>query len=234
MVRDPAVPVFLPHVVSAFLKHVRIIQDPSTLDMICQLILELHYVEDADPVLNSTRGSIMRFTAPPDEVLGLIAEGLYLLRYSYEISPSPFHNLSNSASSLLDLLVACVEGDTFSGASTPQVTLALSLAHELDQIMAVQENIKQHLNTLTVGLSMTLSDSSRQLENVEMFANFQTTPSRRDTSGPNPGLDLMTGSLIMNRLVCLSVYYSCVFTHDGDFRSPNVPPKVAQDVRQSQ
>ncbi|KIJ40133.1 hypothetical protein M422DRAFT_780814 [Sphaerobolus stellatus SS14] len=187
-------PVQLWHVVRAFLKHVRTIHDPSTMDMICRLILDLHYGIHLGPL-----GSLVPYTESANDLLANISDAIYLLRISYDIPASPFHNLIGSSSNLLSLLLACI-GDLTS-ASTAQLTLTLSSVHELLQIVTLEDNVRNDLDTLLLTLSLLLGDSTRQAEDAEMFANFQMTPSRQDTTGPNPSFDILSGSLIMNRLV---------------------------------
>lgn len=164
--------------------------------MICRLILNLHYETQSPPF-----GSLIPFSALPSEHLHIISDALYLLRLSYEFPASPFHSLTASASELLVLLLTCV-GD-MSEVSATQATMLLSVVHDVLQVVALQDNVRQALETFLLSLSMLLGDGTKQAEEAEtMFASFQMTPGKHDTVGPNPSLDLLSGSLIIGRLVC--------------------------------
>ena len=165
--------------------------------MICRLILNLHYETQGPPL-----GSLIPFSELPSELLHTISDALYLLRLSYEFPASPFHNLTASASELLILLLTCV-GD-MSEVSAAQATVLLSLVHDVLQVVALQHDVRQALDSFLLSLSMLLGDSTKQAEEAEMFASFQLTPGKHESVGPNPSLDLLTGSLIMSRLVCAS------------------------------
>jgi mediator of RNA polymerase II transcription subunit 5 len=163
--------------------------------MVCRLILNLHY-ESHVPAL----GSLIPFSEHPSELLNTISDLLYLLRLSYAFPVSPFHQLTTSVSELLIQLLAYV-GD-MSDVTTSQATELLSLVHEVLQAVALDENVRQALDSFLLSLSLILGDGTRQADEAEMFASFQlSTPSRHDTTGPNPSFDLLSGSLIMGRLV---------------------------------
>ncbi|KAF8503938.1 mediator complex subunit Med5-domain-containing protein [Hysterangium stoloniferum] len=195
---DPQIPLHLWQLLPAFLKNVRSptssLHDPSSLDMVCRLILNLHYESHA-PAL----GSLIPFAEHPSELLNTISDLLYLLRLSYEFSASPFHQLTTSASELLLQLLAYV-GD-MSDVTTSQATVLLSLVHVVLQVVTLDENVRNALDSFLLSLSLILGDGTRQADEAEMFASFQLTPSRHETAGPNPSLDLLSGSLIMARLV---------------------------------
>ena len=196
-VADPSFPVHLWHLLPAFLRSVRSpnLHDASTMHMICRLILNLHYETQKPPL-----GSLIPFSELPSELLHTISDALYLLRLSYEFPASPFHSLTASASELLIILLTCV-GD-MSEVSATQATVLLSLVHDVLQVVALQHDVRQALDSFLLSLSMLLGDGTKQAEEAEMFASFQLTPGKQEPVGPNPSLDLLTGSLIMSRLVC--------------------------------
>jgi mediator of RNA polymerase II transcription subunit 5 len=196
-VTDENFPVNLWHLLPAFLRSVRATEhDASTLDMLCQLILNLHYESQAPPL-----GSLVPYSELLSELLDTISDSLYLLRLSYEFAASPFHHLTASASDLLILTLSCVVD--MSEVSTAQATVLLSEVHDVLQIVSLQDNVRQALDSFLLSLSMLLGDGTKQAEEAEMFASFQLTPGKQDVVGPNPSLDLLTGSLIMARLVSL-------------------------------
>jgi len=164
------------------------------MDMVCQLILNLHYESQAPPL-----GSLIPYSELPSELLDVISDSLDLLRLSYGFPASPFHRLTASASELLMLILSCV-GD-ISEVSTAQATVLLSDVHDVLQIVALQPNVRQALDSFLLSLSMLLGDGTKQAEEAEMFASFQLSPGKQDMVGPNPSLDLLTGSLLMARLV---------------------------------
>lgn len=192
---DTVIPVQLHQLLAVFLRNARPpnIHDPSTLDMICRLILTLHYDSSLPP-----GGSLIPFSISPTQLLSIISDALSLLRLSYEFTVSPFHQLSSSASELVNLLLTCV-GD-ISNASTTQVSILLSQVHELLQVNPLEPGIRHALDSFLLVLSLAFGDGSRQVEEAEIFSNFQLTP-RPDSNDPNPSLDLLTGAMIMNRLV---------------------------------
>jgi mediator of RNA polymerase II transcription subunit 5 len=195
-VSDPSIPVQLWSLLPPFLRAVRstTIHDASTMHMICRLILDLHYEGQGPPL-----GSLVPFSELPSELLHTISDALYLLRLSYEFPASPFHSLTATSSELLIHLLTCV-GD-MSDVLATQATVLLSVVHDVLQIVALQDNVRQALDSFLLSLSMLLGDGTKQAEEAEMFASFQLTPGKLETGGPNPSLDLLTGSLIMGRLV---------------------------------
>lgn len=196
-VSDPTIPVQLWTLVPSFLRSVRstTIHDASTMRMVCRLILNLYYETQGPPL-----GSLISFSELPNDLLHIISDALYLLRLSYEFPDSPFHNLTTTVSELFVHLLSCV-GD-MSEVSATQATVLLSVVHDVLQVVALQDNVRQALDSFLLSLSLLLGDGTKQAEEAEMFASFQLTPGKLETGGPNPSLDLLTGSLIMSRLVC--------------------------------
>ncbi|KAF8585572.1 hypothetical protein K439DRAFT_1409940 [Ramaria rubella] len=196
-ITDHGLPIRVWHLLPAFLRSIRASDrhhDASTLDMICRLILNLHYETQGPPL-----GSLIPFSELPSELLNTISDSLYFLRLSYEFSASPFHHLTASASELSILILSCV-GD-ISEVSATQATVLLSVVHDVLQVVALEDNVRQALESFLLSLSMLPGDGTKQAEEAEMFASFQLTPGKSETAGPNPSLDLLTGSLILGRLV---------------------------------
>lgn len=196
-VADPVIPVQLYQLLTAFLRNSRPpnIHDPSTLDMICRLILAMHYDSNMPP-----SGSLIPFPVLPAQLLSTISDALSLLRLSYEFTASPFHQLPTSAAELVMVLLSCVGSVSSLNVSTTQVSILLSQVHEVLQVIPLETDIRHELDSFLLVLSLLLGDGSRQVEEAEIFSNFQLTP-RPDANDPNPSLDLLTGALIMNRLV---------------------------------
>lgn len=145
-------------------------------------------------------GSLIPYPTLPTQLLSTISDSLSLLRLSYEFSASPFHQLPTSAAELAILLLSCVGNLSNLTVSTTQVSILLTQVHEVFQVIPPGSDIRHALDSFLLVLSLLLGDGSRQAEEAEMFSNFQLTP-RPDANGPNPSLDLLTGALIMNRLV---------------------------------
>ncbi|GJJ08871.1 hypothetical protein Clacol_003091 [Clathrus columnatus] len=194
---DPHIPVQLYQLLSVFLRMSRplSIHEPSNLDMICRLILILHY----DSHMPAS-GSLVPYSAPPAELLSTISNSLSLLRLSYDFPTSPFHQLPTSAAELVILLFSCVENLSSLVVSTSQVSFLLSQVHEVLQVIPLGANIRHSLDSFLLALSLLLNEGFRPVEETQVFTNFQLTP-RPDANESNLSMDLLTGTLIMNRLV---------------------------------
>lgn len=193
--------------------------------MICHLILSLHYESQVSPL-----GSLIPYSELPSELLGTISDSLYLLRLSYELPASPFHHLTASASELLIVILSCL-GD-ISEVSNAQATIILSDVHDVLQVVALRADVRHALDSFLLSLSMLLGDGTKQAEEAELFASFQLTPGKQDTVGSSQGLDLLTGSLAMARLVSTDTICSICQPGSRKYRFSTVPLAAARAVNQ--
>ncbi|KAI5123762.1 hypothetical protein M0805_000352 [Coniferiporia weirii] len=187
----------LPAFVSTFVEAAESpnLHDTSTLDMLCRLIQEEQYSSGLPPdqsLLNVHDHSTPR-------VLEITHGCLSLLRVSYSLPISPFHNLTSSASQLVVLVLSCV-GD-MSTVSTAQAMMHYAEVLEILQISQLNSEIRAVLETFALSLSMVLGDDAKMAQEAQLMQTLQLSLGKGDILGPNSQSDLVTCSLLLRYLV---------------------------------
>ena len=173
----------------------------STLDMLCKLALDCHY----DPLLNPS-GSPPFPKDPPIVISDAVRNGMALLKIACEISSTHFHELTESASSLLLLLLASVS-DYVAAQFTPnQIVTHIADARDLASHPRIPPHTKQMLEQFALSLSFLLGDDAKAAREAQMM---HSTLGRSQTIVPNSDSDIVSCSLLLRSLVTQSLSLTC-------------------------
>ncbi|KAH8120455.1 mediator complex subunit Med5-domain-containing protein [Phellopilus nigrolimitatus] len=187
----------LPIFVSTFVEAAKSpnLHDSSTLDMLCRLVQEEHFSSGLPP-----DQSLLSFhdTLAP-RTLEIVHGGLALLRVSYTLPSSPFHNLTSSASQLVILLLSCI-GD-MSSVSTAQAMMHYAEVLEMLQTLQLNGEIRTVLETFALSLSMILGDDAKMAQEAQLMQTLQLSLGKGDILGPNSHSDIVTCSLLLRHLM---------------------------------
>jgi mediator of RNA polymerase II transcription subunit 5 len=185
--------------VSTFLQAARslTLQSPATLDLLCKVALETHYMSRMPPI-----GSLVPFAELPVNVLGTIHDAILLLKIAYTLPPSDFHQLTLTASNLVLLLLSCASD--FSQLSTTQAMTYFTDTTDLLQIARIPLELRQGLESFALSLISVLGDDAKVARETQMMHSIQIPLGNNiDASGPTSENDTVTFSLFFHNLVRL-------------------------------
>lgn len=186
----------LSHFVAAFLKATKSpnLHDTATVNMLCRLIQEEYYSTG----LSAEKVLIHVDDTSISETLETIHDALDLLRTTFTLPSSPFHNPVSSASQLVRLLLSCV-GD-MNALSTSEAMVHYANVLEIMQLQ-LDADVRAALEGFALSLSMVLGDDAKMAQEAQMMHTLQMTLGKGDISGPNSQSDLVTCSLVLRYLV---------------------------------
>lgn len=174
-----------------------LLQSPTTLDMLCKVVLETHYASRMQPI-----GSIVAADEQPINVLSTIHDAILLLKMAYTLPPSEFHHLTLTTSELLTMLLSCTSD--FTPLSTGQAMSYFTETTDLLQVLQLSQGLRHSLENFALSLSLVLGDDSKVAREAQMMHPIQMT------LGSKPNLltattenDTVTFSLFFHHLVRL-------------------------------
>lgn len=172
-----------------------LLQSPTTLDMLCKVVLETHYISRMQPI-----GSIVASDEPPINVLATIHDAILLLKMAYTLPPSEFHHLTSSASELLTILLSCTSD--FTQLSTGQAMSYFTETTDLLQVLQISQGLRHSLETFALSLSLVLGDDSKVAREAQMMHPIQMSLGHKPTmlTGASEN-DTVTFSLFFHHLV---------------------------------
>ncbi|THH04163.1 hypothetical protein EW145_g5729 [Phellinidium pouzarii] len=187
----------LPVFVSTFVESAKSpnLHDASTLDMLCRLIQEEHYSSGLPP----EQSLLSIHNSMTSRVLEIVHGSLSLLRVSYTLPSSPFHDLTSSASQLVMLVLSCV-GD-MSSVSTAQAMMHYAEVLEILQTSQLNNEMRSVLETFALSLNMILGDDAKMAQEAQLMQTLQLSLGKGDILGPNSHSDLVTCSLLLRHFV---------------------------------
>ena len=165
------------------------LRNAATLDLLCRVVLDHHYATGLPPM-----GSLIPFGEPLTRLLSTVQCAMGLLKTSFELPVSNYHQLSNSASELLVLLLSCV--DDVSQISASQAVLYFAEADDLLQHVRIPAPARAVLESFAVSLTMILGDDAKLTRETQMIHTLQST-----VLGSSSETDIVTCSLVLNHLV---------------------------------
>ncbi|KDR85067.1 hypothetical protein GALMADRAFT_218149 [Galerina marginata CBS 339.88] len=179
--------------VSTFLQAARSsdLHIPATLDTLCRLALDAHYPSGQPPI-----GSVVPFNESPTVVLGTVHDALALLRTSFTLPSSQFHQLTRSVSELVILLLSCVSD--LSQVSTSQAMLHFSDVNDLLTNYSLRSDVRHVLDTFVLSLSLLIGDDVKAAREAQMMHTMQFTLGKGDILGPSSDTDVITLGLLLN------------------------------------
>ncbi|KAL5495140.1 NUT1 [Sanghuangporus weigelae] len=187
----------LPALVVLFLEPSRLsnLHDTSTLSMLCRLIQEEHYASALPP----EQSLLSAQNASTSKVLDLVNGALGLLRVSYTLPTSSFHNPIPSTSQLVMLLLSCVSDMT--SVTTAQARQLFLEVNETLQMIQLDGELRAVLESFALSLSMILGDDAKMAQELQQTQSLQLSLGKGDVFGPNSQTDIVTCSLMLRSLV---------------------------------
>ncbi|KXN89959.1 Mediator of RNA polymerase II transcription subunit 5 [Leucoagaricus sp. SymC.cos] len=167
----------------------------ATLDLLCQVALEAHYTSGMAPI-----GSIVSFAETPVTILNKIQDAMALLRTTYTLPISHFHQVTSSASQLTVLLLSCVSD--FSQISNTQAAMHYTDANDLLTTYRLEPEVRQMLETFVISLSISMGDDVKAAREAQMIQSMQLSMGKTDTQGSDS--DVITFGLIFHQWESLS------------------------------
>ncbi|GJE87594.1 mediator complex subunit Med5-domain-containing protein [Phanerochaete sordida] len=204
---DPALIAYLRHAIqdgllslatfiSTFLSAARSIElrNVSTLDTLCRLALDCHYASGMPPM-----GSIVSFTQSLPVVFSTVLDATALLRTAHDLPQTHLHQLTNTASELLILLLSTI-GDV------SQIPVPLGMMFLQDMVEMTHTGFRltpttRHvLDQFTFALHNSIGDDASN--ETQMVHTFQLSFGKADAvSGPSSGKDIITCGLLLHNMV---------------------------------
>lgn len=166
---------------------------PATLDTLCRVALDAHYSSGLPPI-----GSVILYDESPTTVLGIVQDALALLRTAHSLPLSHFHQLTNSASELVILLLSCVSD--ISQVSTAQAMVHFADANDLLRNFRLAQDVRQVLETFVLSLSLLVGDAKAARE-AQIMHTIQLALGKGNFHGPSSETDIITFSLVFHHLV---------------------------------
>lgn len=187
----------LPAFIVSFLEPSKLpsLHDTSTLSMLCRLILEEHYASALPP----EQSLLGPQNATTSKVLDLVDGALGLLRISYTLPTSSFHNPIPSASQLVMLLLSCVSDMT--SVTTAQARKLFLVVNEILQMIQLDGELRAVLESLSLSLSLILGDDAKMAQELQQTQSLQLSLGKGDVFGPNSQTDIVSCSLLLRSLV---------------------------------
>ena len=188
----------IPTFVTTFLQAARsaTFHSPATLDILCKVVLDAHDASDGP-----TLGSILSTKMPPLTIFATIHDAVVLLKTAFTFPASSFHELTNSASELLIVLISCASD--FSQLTTGQAMNYWNDITELQQ-MPLDPHVRQVLDNFTFSLSLVLGDDAKINREAQMMHSIQISlGSKTDSLAPASEYETTTFCLFFDNLVCL-------------------------------
>jgi len=164
----------------------------ATLDLLCQVALEAHYRSEMAPI-----GSVVSFAETPATILNKIQDAMALLRTTYTLPISPFHQLNNSASQLTALLLSCVSD--FSQISNTQAAMLYTDVNDLLTSYQLETEIRPMLETFGFSLSLSMGDDVKAAREAQMIQSMQLSMGKTDVQGSDS--DIITFGLTFHEWV---------------------------------
>ncbi len=172
------------------------LQEASTLDNLCRLILNHHYASGLSP-----NSSFMRVNDSTSDVMPVVHDSLALLRATNQIPSSPYHALTSSAGQLAMLLIHCV-GD-LSQVSNQQIVISYATVLDILQSTRLDGDVRNGLENLMMSLSLLIGDDVKMAQEVQVMQTMQVSLGRTDATGSNTPTDLASCSFLLRHLVNL-------------------------------
>ncbi|GLB36220.1 putative mediator complex subunit Med5 [Lyophyllum shimeji] len=167
---------------------------PATLDTLCRFALDAHYSSGLPPI-----GSVVSYKESQITVLGIVQDALALLRTAHSLPLSHFHQLTNSASELVILLLSCVSD--ISQVSTAQAMVHFADANDLLQNFRLTQDVRQVLETFVLSLSLLIGDDAKAAREAQIMHTIQLALGKGNFHGPGSETDIITFSLVFHHLV---------------------------------
>lgn len=204
---DPALIAYLRHAIqgdmlslatfiSTFLSAARSLelQNVSTLDMLCRLALDCHYSSGRSPI-----GSIIPISQPVPLVFNTVLDATALLRTAHTLPQSQFHQLTNSASELLILLLSTI-GDVSQIPTPLGIMFLQDMAEMTHASFRLPPTTRHVLDQFTFALHSAVGDDAAR--ETQMMHTLQLTFGKGDAvSGTSSGKDIITPGLLLHNLV---------------------------------
>ncbi|EKM61173.1 uncharacterized protein PHACADRAFT_134473 [Phanerochaete carnosa HHB-10118-sp] len=182
--------------ISTFLSAARSLelQNVSTLDMLCRLALECHYSSGMPPI-----GSVVSFTQPLPVVFSTVLDATALLRIAHTLPQTHLHQLTNSASELLILLLSTV-GDVSQIPTPLGIMFLQDMAEMTPAGFRLSPATRHVLDQFTFALHNAIGDDAAR--ETQMMHTLQLTFGKGDAvSGTSSGKDIITCGLLLHNLV---------------------------------
>jgi mediator of RNA polymerase II transcription subunit 5 len=169
---------------------------PATVDMLVRLALEAHYSSGLLPI-----GSLVSFSESPIVVLGSVQDAFALLRTAHSFPMSTMHQLTNSASELVILLLSCVSDMPFAQVSTAQAIVYFEDAHDILSSINLTPSVRQVLEQFVLSLGLLIGDDAKAAREAQMMHTIQMALGKSDILGPSSDTDIISCSLLLHHLV---------------------------------
>ena len=212
--------------VSTLLRAVRSpeLHHPPTVDMLVQVALEAHYSSGLLPV-----GSVVSYSESPIVVLGTVQDALALLRMAHSFPISNAHQLTDSASKLVILLLSCITDMSFSQMSTAQAVVYFEDVQDLLSTINLSPDLRSVLERFSYSLNVLIGDDSKVTREAQMMHTIQMTLGKSEVPGPSSDTDLVSCSLLLHHLVRLK-FHICQFFLKANLSYSSGGENVAQEV----
>jgi mediator of RNA polymerase II transcription subunit 5 len=142
-------------------------------------------------------GSIVSFTETSVTILNKMQDAMALLRTTYTLPISHFHQVTSSASQLIALLLSCISD--FSQISNTQAAMHYTDANDLLTSYRLESDVRQMLETFVFSLSISMGDDVKAAREAQMIQSMQLSMGKTDVQGSDS--DVITFSLIFHQWV---------------------------------
>ncbi|KAL9716176.1 hypothetical protein Ac2012v2_000621 [Leucoagaricus gongylophorus] len=142
-------------------------------------------------------GSVVSFAETPATILNKIQDAMALLRTTYTLPISPFHQLNISASQLTALLLSCVSD--FSQISNTQAAMLYTDVNDLLTSYQLETEIRPMLETFGFSLSLSMGDDVKAAREAQMIQSMQLSMGKTDVQGSDS--DIITFGLTFHEWI---------------------------------
>lgn len=176
------------------------LQEVSTLDNLCRLILNHHYASGLSP-----NASFLRASDSTNDIMIIVQDGLALLRATPQIPPSPYHSLPTSAGQLTLLLIDCI--NDLSQVTNQHVVVTYAAVLDVLNNVTLDGDIRSALENLVLSLNLLISEDNKMAHEVQVMQTMQVSlGGRTDATGSSTPTDLASCSFLLRNLVIFAVH----------------------------
>ncbi|KIY50606.1 hypothetical protein FISHEDRAFT_38902, partial [Fistulina hepatica ATCC 64428] len=168
----------------------------ATLDSLCRIALDAHYTSGLPPM-----GTVISYSKSPILFLETVMNALSLLTVSYSLQVSHYHQVSDSASDLVCLLLECTDSLDLSQVSIPQARMYLRDISALVNEYDLRADVKQAVDAFGFQMHLLTTDNEKARLEVQLMHTMHLAAGKGEILGQNFNSNTAVCSLLLEGLL---------------------------------